>query len=175
MTDHLYKQHLFFIHRQYFFLSRWCLPSVLAAVYYSTKEYKNGCWLSILLKQTVWESKQSMKYLLNLHKQLLHQIHAVNKGRCYFNQTVLHVILKNMIARYAHCQYTKSRCWSEWPVMMYFRWSRTRFWGLLIIDWLLFWLLAILQKLMKNMTRIVLRRGFSSLGQNCGGKGAGKI
>ena len=35
----------FFIHRQFFFSST-CFLSVLAALYYLTKECKNSCWLS---------------------------------------------------------------------------------------------------------------------------------
>ena len=36
--------------------------------------------------------------MLNLHKQSRNQIHAKNKGRCYFYQNFLHVILRNMIS-----------------------------------------------------------------------------
>ena len=38
-----------------------------------------------------------MNYLSNLNKQSQHQIHATNKGRCYFYQNFLHLILRNMI------------------------------------------------------------------------------
>ena len=72
----------FFIHRHFFLPSRWYLLFVLAAHYYSMKEYKNSSWLSILLKLTL--CRQSMKYLLNLCKQSQHQINATNKGNCYF-------------------------------------------------------------------------------------------
>ena len=96
-TDHVNKQHLFFLFPDNFSFNLDDIFSLSWLLSIIKQKYKNSCPLSILLKQTLFRRVSNQWSICS--KKLWHRIHAANTGRCYFYQNFLHVILRNMISK----------------------------------------------------------------------------